>query len=50
MEIKEEIIQPVEEEELEQATGGVAVVTDALEGKIQETTNAPSTSKPRIIL
>ena len=49
MEKQKENIQPVEEEELEQVTGGTAVAPDEQEEKNQEAPCRPQSAKPRFI-
>lgn len=48
MEKQKENIQPLNEEELEQASGG-AGTPDPKDGNNQEDTHRPSTAKPRFI-
>ena len=49
MKEQKETIKPVEEETLDQVTGGVTVVPDELEVKDQKPTNFPPTAQPNFI-
>lgn len=49
MEKQKENIQPLEEEALEQASGGVGVVPDEQEEKKQEALRRSQSAKPRFI-
>ena len=49
MEKQNETIKPVEEETLDQVTGGVDILPDELKVKTQENVNFPPTVQPNFI-